>query len=166
MLFSAKKTQERRPECPAAHATLHLLRHLMVQWTCAKPSASFFPAVGFGWCMHLLTNVLDKMLLSDEQAEAIYRKRWGIELVYRPLKQTMGRRRMRCDAPANAAVELDWSVIGLWMLGLLSVSRILEAGRSPYEWSVATSLRAVRKVMNSVASQSCFNRVRCWAVIR
>jgi hypothetical protein len=22
---------------------------------------------------------------------------------------------MRCDAPANAAVELDWAVIGLWM---------------------------------------------------
>lgn len=106
-----------------------------------------------GRCMHLLTNVLDKMLLSDEQAEAMYRKRWGIELVYRSLKQTMGRRRMRCDAPANAAVELDWSVIGLWMLGLLSVSRILEAGRSPYEWSVATSLRAVRKVMNSAGSR-------------
>ena len=69
----------------------------MVQWTCAKPSASFFPAVGFGRCMHLLTNVLDKMLLSDEQAEAIYRNRRGIELVYRPLKQTMGRRRMRCE---------------------------------------------------------------------
>ncbi len=63
-----------------------------------------------GRCMHLLTNVLDKTLLSDEPAEAIYRKRRGIELVYRPLKQTMGRRRMRCDAPANAAVELDWSV--------------------------------------------------------
>ena len=101
--------------------------------------------------MHLLTNVLDAALLSDERAEAMYRKRWGIELVYRSLKQTMGRRRMRCDAPANAAVELDWAVVGLWMLGLLSVSRILEAGRSPYEWSVAASLRAVRASMRSAA---------------
>jgi hypothetical protein len=101
--------------------------------------------------MHLLTNVLDAALLSDAEAEAMYRKRWGIELVYRSMKQTMGRRRMRCDAPANAAVELDWAVIGLWMLGLLSVSRILEAGRSPYEWSVAESQRAVRASMRSSA---------------
>jgi hypothetical protein len=99
--------------------------------------------------MHLLTNVMDAGLLSDEQAEVIYRKRWGIELVYRSLKQTMGHRRMRCDAPANAAVELDWSVIGLWMLGLLSVSRILQSGGSPYQWSVASSLRAVRRTLRA-----------------
>jgi Transposase DDE domain len=108
------------------------------------------PGAG-GKRMHLLTNVLDETLLSDAQAEAMYRRRWGIELVYRSLKQTMGRRRMRCDAPANAAVELDWAVIGMWMLGLLSVSRILEAGRSPYEWSVAASLRVVRQTMRSAA---------------
>jgi hypothetical protein len=101
--------------------------------------------------MHLLSDVLDETLLSDAEAEAMYRKRWGIELVYRSMKQTMGRRRMRCDAPANAEVELDWAVIGLWMLGLLSVSRILEAGHSPYQWSVAASLRAVRTSMRSSA---------------
>ncbi len=101
--------------------------------------------------MHLLTNVMDEALLSDGQAEAMYRKRWGIELVYRSLKQTMGRRRMRCAAPGNAAVELDWAVIGLWMLGLLSVSRIMEAGHSPYEWSVASSLRAVRRTIRAAA---------------
>jgi hypothetical protein len=99
--------------------------------------------------MHLLTDVLDETLLSDEQAEAMYRKRWGVELLYRSLKQTMGRRRMRCRSPANAAAELDRAVIGLWVLGLMSVGRLMEAGRSPCEWSVAASLRAVRRTMRS-----------------
>jgi hypothetical protein len=109
--------------------------------------------------MHLLTNVMDGGLLSDEQAEAIYRKRWGIELVYRSLKQTIGHQRMRCDAPANAAVELDWSVIGLWMLGLLSVSRILQSGGSPYEWSVASSLRVVRRTIRAAVPRPTRGRV-------
>ena len=95
--------------------------------------------------MHLLTDVLDAKLLSDEQAEAIYAKRWGIELIYRSLKQTVGRRRLRSAAPANAAAELDWAVVGLWVLGLMSVSRIVAAGHSPCTWSVASSLRAVRR---------------------
>ena len=102
------------------------------------------PGTG-GKRMHLLTNAMDEALLSDEQAEAMYEKRWGIELIYRSLKQTMGRGRMRCASPGNAAVELDWAVIGLWMLGLASVSRLLEAGHSPYQWSVASSLRVVRR---------------------
>jgi Transposase DDE domain len=105
-----------------------------------------------GGKMHLLTNVHDMALLSDEQAEAMYRKRWGIELIYRSLKQTMGRRRMRCASPANAAVELDWAVMALWMLGLLSVSRIIEAGHSPLQWSVAKSLRAVRRSLRTAGN--------------
>jgi hypothetical protein len=98
--------------------------------------------------MHLLTNVMDRTQLSDEQAAAMYHKRWTIELMYRSLKQTMGRRRMRCQASANAAVELDWAVIGLWMLGLMSVNRLIEAGHDGLQWSVATSLRVVRRAMD------------------
>ena len=62
-------------------------------------------------------------------------------------------KRMRCDAPANAARELDWAMIGLWMLGLLSVSRIIGAGGSPYQWSVASSLRVVRRASRAATSR-------------
>jgi len=98
----------------------------------------------------LLSNVLDAQVLSDAAALALYRRRWGVEVIYRSLKQTMGKRKLRCDAPANAAVELQWSVIGLWLLGLMSVSRIVQRGGRPGSWSVAGSLRAVRRVMDAM----------------
>jgi hypothetical protein len=103
--------------------------------------------------MHLLTDVLDAESLSDAQAQAIYARRWGIELIYRSLKQTIGRRRLRCAAPQNAAAELDWAVVGLWVLGLMSVSRIVAAGHSPCQWSVASSLRVVRRTARAAAAR-------------
>jgi hypothetical protein len=102
--------------------------------------------------VHLLTNILDPRTLSDRAAGDLYRSRWGVELIYRSLKQTMGKRKLRCDAPANAAVELDWAVIGLWLLGLMSVERIIQAGHEPGAWSVAASLRIVRRAMAAAAS--------------
>jgi DDE family transposase len=98
----------------------------------------------------LLSSVLDSKLLPDAAALALYRRRWGVEVLYRSLKQTMGKRKLRCDAPANAAVELQWSVIGLWLLGLMSVSRIVQGGGRPGSWSVAGSLRVVRRVMDKL----------------
>ena len=98
----------------------------------------------------LLSSVLDSKLLPDSAALALYWRRWGVEVLYRSLKQTMGKRKLRCDAPANAAVELQWSVIGLWLLGLMSVSRIVQGGGRPGSWSVAGSLRVVRRVMDAL----------------
>lgn len=97
--------------------------------------------------IHLLTNVLDACELGDAEAAELYRRRWGVELIFRSLKQTMGKRRLRCDCPANAAAELDWAVVGLWLLGLLSVGRIVRAGGAPGDWGVASSLRVVRRAM-------------------
>ena len=98
----------------------------------------------------LLTNVLDEKVLPDATALTLYQRRWGVEVIYRSLKQTMGKRKLRCDAPANAVVELQWSVMGLWLLGLMSVSRIVERGERPGNWSVAASLRVVRRVMDGM----------------
>lgn len=97
--------------------------------------------------VHLLTDVLDPAELSDREAGDLYRKRWGVELIYRSLKQTMGKRKLRCDSPANAAAELDWAVVGLWLLGLMSVERIVQAGGEPGDWGMACSLRIVRRAM-------------------
>lgn len=143
-------------------SNVHLLRRLKWEYRCAGDQVYLWPdraqkrelppltlrliTVQDGnRKMHLLTDVLDDTLLSDAQAQAIYAKRWGIELIYRSLKQTIGRRRLRCAAPQNAAAELDWAVVGLWVLGLMSVSRIVAAGHAPGEWSVASSLRVVRR---------------------
>jgi hypothetical protein len=97
--------------------------------------------------LHLLTNVLDGSRLSDSDAVALYRGRWGIELSYRALKQTLERRKMLCDSPAHALVELDWTIMSLWMLGLMTLRRLVAAREAPRRWSVAASLRAARAAM-------------------
>jgi hypothetical protein len=38
-------------------------------------------------------------------------------------------------------------MVGLWMLGLLTVERAVRRGLDPKRWSVAESLRVVRRVM-------------------
>lgn len=45
--------------------------------------------------MHLLTNVLDEQALSPALAVRFYQLRWGIELQFRTVKQTFGRRKLR-----------------------------------------------------------------------
>jgi hypothetical protein len=90
----------------------------------------------------LLTNLLDETELSDADLLKLYRQRWGIEVMYRSLKQTLGKRTLRADTPATAKCELDWAMVGLWMLGLMAQ----EAG-APRQWSPAIALRVVRKVL-------------------
>jgi hypothetical protein len=92
----------------------------------------------------LLTSVLDEAALSDPQASVLYRMRWGIEVFYRSLKQTLARRKMHSAAPQQAKCELSWAVMGLWGLALMSVRQIVAAGGDPLALSVATALRQVR----------------------
>jgi hypothetical protein len=98
--------------------------------------------------MHLLSNVMDVAEMSDAEAVRLYAMRWGIEVFYRSLKQTLGKRKMRCDSAANAQAELTWAMVALWALGLMSVSAIADAGGTPSQWGVAASLRAVRRAMS------------------
>ena len=91
----------------------------------------------------VLTNVLDEAELSDAEIGRLYSQRWTIEVMYRSLKQTMGKRTLRSDAPAAAGVELDWAMVGLWLLGLMTVA---QAGLSR-AWSPARALQAVRTAM-------------------
>ena len=96
--------------------------------------------------MCLLTNVLFKSELSDAQAIALYRRRWGVELWYRALKQTLGRRKMLSDSPANAQVELDWTVLGRWLLDLLFWQEKNNQAM-PVHQGMAQTLRLVRQAM-------------------
>ena len=92
----------------------------------------------------LLTNVLDKRKLSDHCAERIYRLRWGVELMWRGLKQTLGHHKLLCKTPQRAEAELDWAMAGLWMIQLLGGARMAESKRSPQCHSTAKTLRVLR----------------------
>ena len=69
----------------------------------------------------LLTSVMDEKVLSDAAVAGWYRRRWGIEVLYRSLKQTLGGRTLGSETPEAAEWELDWMVLGLWLLGTLAV---------------------------------------------
>ena len=97
--------------------------------------------------IYLVTNVLGKEDLSDRNLIEIYRARWGIEVFFRSFKQTFGRRKLRSDSPDNALLELDWSLVGLWMVYLMAVAEVIEQGESPHPLSVAGVLSAIRTVM-------------------
>jgi hypothetical protein len=95
--------------------------------------------------MHLVTNVLDEKALSDALAVRLYRLRWGIELQFRTVKQTFGRRKLRSRTPEPTFVELDWSLVGLWLIQLFAVKQQLEIGEVPEHCSVALAIQVIRE---------------------
>ena len=100
--------------------------------------------------IHLLTDVLDVGRLGDAAAVRMYRLRWGAELLFRSLKQTLGRRKLLSDSPAHAQVELDWAAVGLWLLALMNAhaARAGDAGAEQRPRpSTASALRVVRSAM-------------------
>ena len=97
--------------------------------------------------VYLLTNVLQKSKLSDPTAAKLYRLRWGIEVMWRDLKQTLGHHKVLSRTPERAGAELDWALAGLWLLQLLGGSRMKQAKLSPQSHSPAETLRAVRSCL-------------------
>jgi hypothetical protein len=95
--------------------------------------------------MHLVTNVLDEEALPVDEVVRLYKLRWGVELQFRTVKQTFGRRKLRSRTPARAYVELDWSLVGLWLIQLFAVKEQLEIGGIPEHCSVALAINVVRE---------------------
>ena len=97
--------------------------------------------------IYLLTNVLDRRRLSDALASRLYKLRWGIELQFRTLKQTFGRRTLRSRTPERAYAELEWSLLGLWMIHLFAVKEQVCIGDPPSQTSVALAIQVVRSIL-------------------
>ena len=80
--------------------------------------------------------------LSNNHAAELYSLRWNVEVAFRSLKQTMSHRKMLSTTASNAAVELDWTMIGFWLLALIAVDNV--RGENKNRISIAGSLRMVR----------------------
>jgi hypothetical protein len=102
---------------------------------------------------YLVTSVLDAKQLSDKQVAEIYRLRWGIEVYYRHFKQTFERRKLRSKSADNAQVEAEWSLLGLWAMGLHAQSVLAQEGIPSRRVSVAGVLRAYRRAMREYKSR-------------
>lgn len=95
----------------------------------------------------LITNVLDAEVLSDDDAREIYRSRWGIEVYYRHLKQTMDFTRLQSRTPATALNEQGWKLISFWMLQRIVIGHQIAAGQPPRRFSPAQARRHIREVL-------------------
>jgi hypothetical protein len=95
--------------------------------------------------VYLVTSITDPGKLSDGAAAEIYGRRWGIELFYRSYKQTFERSKLRSHNPDNVAVEMEWSLLAMWAMGLHSHYRLTCQGIPPQKISFAGVLRAYRR---------------------
>jgi hypothetical protein len=102
--------------------------------------------------IYLLTNVRDPKRLSEEDAGVLYEMRWGIEVFYRSYKQTLHRHRLLSRTPATCLAECSWTMLGLWLLGLVTVTAIVGRRLDPLSWSVALARNAVRRALRKSIS--------------
>jgi hypothetical protein len=95
-----------------------------------------------------VTNVLSERKLTDAQAMKLYRARWGVEVQFRSLKQTFGRSKLHSRTPELANAELEWSLLGLWLIQLLTASEQITQGIDPEQSSVSVAVQIFRDVMS------------------
>ena len=109
--------------------------------------------IGKTW-MWMLTSVLDPHRLTKTQIARFYRMRWGIEVEFRGLKQTLDRAQLRCRNDRRLLVELHWSILAMAVAELFAVKEQQPRARSeqtatrtagdPRKRSLASTIRALR----------------------
>jgi hypothetical protein len=106
--------------------------------------------------MWLLTSVTDRRRLTRKQLVRYYKLRWGIEVEFRGLKQTLDKHALRCRNADRLLVELDWSVRMMAVAELLALREQLSTATTseqdadtydPQDRSLANTMRALRKCM-------------------
>ena len=115
--------------------------------------------------MCLVTNVLSKARLSDQQIVDIYKARWGVEVFFRTFKQTFGRRKLRSHAAENARLEIDWSLVGLWSVCLLTQRELVQTGRDPCKLSPAGAIKAIQQAMHHYRNRPDHADETLWAML-
>jgi hypothetical protein len=100
-----------------------------------------------GQALYLLTSVHDTQRLPRRQAAELYALRWGVELNFRALKQTLERRKLLARTPRVGELELHGNLLGLALLlahgALLLGARLAQA-------SVAGLLRLLRAAVDAL----------------
>jgi hypothetical protein len=110
--------------------------------------------------MWMLTSVLNAKRLPPRKITKYYQMRWGVEVAYRGLKQTLDNHTLRCRNSRRVYVELDWSIRAMALAELVALREQIphkrqrpRDDRSAYdtkERSLANSMRALRKCMRNL----------------
>ena len=110
--------------------------------------------------MWMLTSVLDCKDLPVKKIIQYYMMRWGVEVEYRGLKQTIDKGLLRCRNSARVYAELDWSIRAMAFAELVAMREQLprddespadpEQEYDPKDRSLANTIRALRKCMRNL----------------
>lgn len=108
--------------------------------------------------MWMLTSVTDRSKLTKKQIIRYYKMRWGIEVEFRGLKQTIDKHKLRCRNSDRLLTELHWSLMGMLVAELVTLReqiRPTQASTSsknydPQDRSLANIMRALRKCMRNL----------------
>jgi hypothetical protein len=108
----------------------------------------------------MLTSVLDERRLTTQAMIRFYRMRWGIEVEFRGLKQTLDRGKLRCRNGRRVLAELDWSILAMAVAELFALkeqlARKADAGGKkrragdPAKRSLAQTMRVLRQCMRNL----------------
>jgi len=107
--------------------------------------------------MWMLTSVLDPKKLPVKLIITYYKMRWGVEVEYRGLKQTIDKANLRCRNSGRVYAELDWSIRAMAFAELVALREQLSKPRKlrtkpdrdydPKDRSLANTMRALRKCL-------------------
>lgn len=106
--------------------------------------------------MWMLTSVLNRQKLSKKKIVRFYQMRWGIEVEFRGLKQTVDKHKLRCRNSDRLLVELDWSIRAMAVAELIALREQIPAeddvsdNYDPIDRSLAETMRALRNCMRNI----------------
>jgi hypothetical protein len=108
----------------------------------------------------MLTSVCNPKRLSAKVILRLYKMRWGIELEFRGLKQTLDRAKLRSRNVQNLRAELHWSILAMAVPELFALKEQLEQRASrpgrktnpvdPAKRSLAQTMRAIRACLRDL----------------
>jgi hypothetical protein len=105
----------------------------------------------------MLTSALNERRLTTKAIVRFYKMRWGIEVEFRGLKQTLNRAKLRCRNDRRILAELDWSILAMAVAELFALkeqlankpprSKVGAGTGDPAKRSLAQTMRALRKCL-------------------
>ena len=108
----------------------------------------------------MLTSVLDEQRLTTKAMVRFYKMRWGIEVEFRGLKQTLDCAKLCCRDSRRLLAELDWSIFAMAVAELLALKEPLARRRpksgkkrhvgDPIKRSLANTMRALRQCLRNL----------------
>lgn len=103
--------------------------------------------------VYLLTSVLSSKQLPAEEMASLYKMRWGIEIEFRGLKQTLNGDKLSCRNVDRLYTEFNWSLLSMAVAELLALTEQLAAKTKDYtpsKRSLARTMKAIYDCLDNL----------------